>query len=453
MNRGHELVLLAEDDSIGREYLEEALTDLGARVEVAVDGEEACRRLEDKKRAQPDIVVTDLQMPKRDGLAVLDAAKRMDAARPVVLVTAHGTMDVAIQAMRRGADDILVKPVSVDELELALMRLRDRVRLRRENAFLRERSVGEGMLVVSEPMQALLEVVRRVAPSVATVLIHGESGVGKERVAAQVHRLSDRASGPFVTVNCAAIPESLMESEFFGHEAGAFTGATKRKPGSFEMADGGTLFLDEVGEMDLALQAKLLRALQEGEITRVGGTRTLRVDVRVVAATNRDLRGAVREGRFREDLLYRLEVVPVVVPPLRNRAADIVPLAERFLAGRVELSDEAKVVLERYDWPGNVRELSNVMQRAVLMTRGRTVSATDLSTWLQPRSMPAPQAALAGRERPGLAGQSLATLERRAILETLNACAGNRTRAAAQLGIGVRTLFNKLRAYDAEGSV
>jgi two-component system response regulator HydG len=455
-----ELVLLADDDPIGRDYLAEALAGLGVTVETYADGAEAIARLQ--RDPQPDLVVTDLQMPRRDGLAVLEASKAADPTRPVVLITAHGTMHVAVEAMRRGADDILEKPASPQDVELSLLRVRERAKLRRENSQWRARSVGEDMLVVSEPMRQLARTIERVAPSRATVLVTGESGVGKERVAARLHRLGERADGPFVTVNCAAIPASLMESEFFGHEAGAFTGASKRRAGCFELADGGTLFLDEVGEMDIALQAKLLRVLQEGEVTRVGGSRPIKVDVRVVAATNRDLRERVREGRFREDLLYRLDVVPLRVPPLRERRDDILPLAERFLGGRLELADCARSALQAHGWPGNVRELQNVMQRAVLMASGDRLTGADLDPWL---GTPAPAGAAEGRVRAAfgdpdpiddpvdgsdLVGRPLADIEREAILATLAACDGNRTRAAARLGIGVRTLFNKLKSYEGE---
>ena len=444
-----EHVLVVDDDPIGRDYLAEALSELGLTVDVEDSGDAAVARLRQQGAVVPDLIFTDLQMPGgHDGLGVLAVAKSLDPSRPVVLATAHGTMHVAVEAMRRGADDILEKPVAPQDLELALTRARDRTRLERENRFLRRRSIGDEMLTVSPAMLEVRRLIERVAPSRVSVLIQGESGVGKERVAAALHKASDRAEGPFVAVNCAAVPENLIESEFFGHEAGAFTGANKRRAGCFETADRGTLFLDEVGEMDLSLQAKLLRVLQEGEIVRVGASKPRRVDVRVVAATNRDLRDRVRQGAFREDLLFRLEVMPLTVPPLRERTEDIVPLAERFLAGRKTLSPGARKLLEQHPWPGNVRELQNAMQRVGLMASGVEVSEADLATWLGgPANAAQPRVAARSvpeRFRP----RTLRDIEDEAIVRTLEANDGNKTRTARILGIGVRTLFNRLKDLE-----
>ncbi len=434
-----ELVLVADDEPISREFLSEALAMQGLVVTAVADGRAAMETL----RTKPfDYVVTDLQMPEADGIAVLTESKLLEPDRPVILVTAHGTMGVAIDVMRRGADDILEKPVTVEDLELAMLRARERVQLRSENRYLRNCSVGDDLLVRSVEMEAVLEVISRVAASTATVLIQGESGTGKERVAGQVHKRSDRADGPFVKINCAAIAENLMESELFGHEVGAFTGASKRRQGCFELADGGTLFLDEVGEMTPSLQVRLLRVLQEGELTRVGGSRTIRVDVRIVAASNRDLEADVEANRFRGDLFYRLNVVPVVVPPLRQRRVEIGPLAEHFLHQGVRLADDALEILESHDWPGNVRELQNLMQRASLLCNGQLVDAGLLRPWLGV-SHQAEQGRTAGVET--MVGRSLRDVEAELIQRTLASCDGNRTRAAEVLGIGVRTLFNKLR--------
>ncbi|MCC6673067.1 MAG: sigma-54-dependent Fis family transcriptional regulator [Planctomycetes bacterium] len=439
------MVLLADDEPISREFLAEALAGLGVEVHAVADGVEAVAAL--SQRAF-DYVFTDLKMPGQDGVAVLVEAKRRQPDLPVVLVTAHGTLGTAVEALRKGADDLLEKPVAPEELELCLLRLRDRRRLLRENRFFRAESVGEELLVAGPAMRRVVDLVERVARSRATVLVAGESGTGKERVAALLHQRSDRADGPFVKLNCAALPETLLESELFGHEAGAFTGATRRREGRFEVADGGTLFLDEVGEMPPAMQAKLLRVLQEGEFQRVGGNHTVRVDVRVVAATNRDLAQAVREGRFREDLYYRLNVVPVTLPALRERREEIVPLARRFLARGVALEPEAEAVLAAHGWPGNVRELQNVIQRACLLCEDGVVRAELLREWLGgvARAVPAPAspATAGGDPIQALVGRRLTEVEDELILATLAQCGGNRTRAAAALGIGVRTLFNRL---------
>jgi len=456
-----ELVLLADDETISREFLEEALRSFGLDVLAVADGDAAVREL---ARQPFDYVITDLKMPGRDGVAVLAEAKMREPDRPVLLVTAHGTMGVAVDAMREGADDILEKPVSVQELELAFVRARDRRRILRENRYFRAQSVGDEMVVCGPAMAGVVDLVGRAAPSKATVLVHGESGTGKERVAALVHRRSDRSGGPFVKINCAAIPESLMESEFFGHEAGAFTGANKRREGRFELADKGTLFLDEVGEMSPMLQAKLLRVLQEGEFTRVGGNRTIRVDVRIVGATNRDLEEEVRAGRFREDLFYRLNVVPIVLPPLRDRPEEIVPLARHFLGERFELTDDGCAALTSWSWPGNVRELQNLLQRVSLLTEGSVVDGDAVRHWLAPADGAAggparpPSGAGSGGDAPGvraepvtagaLVGRSIRDVEDELIRATLAHCGGNRTRSAELLGISVRTLFNRLRESD-----
>ena len=442
--RAREVVLLADDEPISLDFLSEALAALGVEVVTARDGEEAIAVL----RARPiDYVFTDLQMPRRDGLAVLAEAKARERERPVVLVTAHGTVGVAIEAMRGGADDILEKPVALDELELALLRARARRRLLRENRYLRDHSVGDELFVAGPATRAVVELATRAAASDAPVLVTGESGTGKERVAALVHRRSRRADGPFVKVNCAAVPDALLESEFFGHEAGAFTGAAQRRIGLFELADGGTLFLDEVGEMALGLQAKLLRVLQDGEFMRVGGSSVVRVDVRVVCATNRDLAADVETGRFRADLMYRLCVVPLHVPPLRARREEIEPLARHFLAGRAELTTDAVAALRGHAWPGNVRELQNVLQRALVLGDGR-IDAALLAPALGRREptvlLPTPLPS-EGDPLQALVGRPLAEVEAGLLAATLAHCGGNRTKSARMLGIGVRTLFNKLR--------
>jgi DNA-binding NtrC family response regulator len=441
-----ETVLLADDDTLSREFLQEALRAFGCDVTAVVDGQQAI----DALAAAPfDVVVTDLRMPRADGFAVLVASKAADASRPVVLVTAHGTLDTAVQAMRSGADDVLEKPVALDALELLLERVRDRRRLLRENSFLREQAVGGELIVASVAMRDVVALVERVASSKASILISGESGTGKECIAALLHKRSDRRGRPFVKLNCAAIPEALLESELFGHEAGSFTGASRRREGRFELADGGTLFLDEVGEMSAAMQAKLLRVLQEGEFERVGDNRTRSVDVRIVAATNRDLAAAVEAGRFRGDLLYRLDVVPMRLPPLRERRDEIVPLARHFLRPGLSFSPDAESALRDWHWPGNVRELQNLVQRVGLTCTGDAIDAALVRRWLFPDRAAGvePTVVLQPAADPirALVGRRLADVERALIEQTLSHNGGQRKRTAAMLGIGVRTLFNKLQ--------
>ncbi|MCA8948700.1 MAG: sigma-54-dependent Fis family transcriptional regulator [Planctomycetes bacterium] len=451
MTRRLERVLLADDEPLSRDFLEEALRALGYEVHACADGRAAIRALGDRSF---DLVVTDLKMPHADGMAVLAASKAADPDRPVVLVTAHGTLHVAVDAMRQGADDILEKPIVIGDLELALTRVLDRRRLLRENRFLRDQQIGGEMIVASAAMQQIVELVRRVAPSTASVLVRGESGTGKECIAAMVHRSSDRSGGPFVKLNCAAIPEALLESELFGHEAGAFTGAAKRRIGRFELADGGTLFLDEVGEMSPAMQSKLLRVLQEGEFERVGGNQTVAVDVRIVAATNRDLAAEVAAGRFRADLLYRLDVVPVLLPPLRERSEDILPLAHHFLRDDVALEDDAAECLLAHAWPGNVRELQNVMQRVGLLHDDGRVTAAVIRRWLVPEPAREKTVVLeVGDPYAALVGRTLAEVERELVRRSLRQCGGNRKRTAELLGISVRTLFNRLQGDDCDSAV
>ena len=447
MNR-RDVVLLADDEPLSREFLLEAMQTFGCEVHAVEDGRQAIAALQSRAF---DLVVTDLRMPHADGLEVLAASKQQDPDRPVVLVTAHGTMHTAIDAMRKGADDILEKPVVLEDLELLLARVGARRRILTENRFLRAETVGGDLIVASPAMQTVVDLVQRVAKSDAAVLVRGESGTGKERVAALVHRCSDRASGPFVKLNCAAIPEALLESELFGHEAGSFTGASRRREGRFELADGGTLFLDEVGEMSPSMLSKLLRVLQDGEFERVGGNHTVKVSVRIVAATNRDLAAMVASGRFRGDLLYRLDVVPIVLPPLRERPEEIVPLARHFARPGVSFDAAAEAALRAWPWPGNVRELQNVIQRVGLLCDGDVVTSDLVRKWIQPGTEPDTERTVVLVPAPpvdgfaALVGRPLAEIEAELVRRTLAHCGGNRTRTAEMLGIGVRTLFNKLQ--------
>ena len=440
-------VLVVDDEELSREFLREALSSFGCEVHAVNDGQAALAALA-ADDADYDLVFTDLRMPGADGMAVLEANRKAAPDRPAVLVTAHGTMHVAVQAMREGAADVLEKPVALDALELLLERLRARARLVRENTFLREEAIAGELVFASPSMREIVDMIERVAPSRATVLVQGESGTGKERVAALVHKRGDRSGRPFVKLNCAAIPEALLESELFGHEAGSFTGAGRRREGRFELADGGTLFLDEVGEMSPAMQAKLLRVLQEGEFERVGGGETVRVDVRVVAATNRDLEAEVAAGRFRGDLLYRLQVVPSWLPPLRDRPEDIVPLARHFLRAGLRFDEAAEATLLAWRWPGNVRELQNLVQRVGLLCDGEIVDDALVRQWLAPRDPSTVERTVVLQPADpwgALVGRTLAEVERELIRRTLEHCDGNRRRTAATLGIGVRTLFNKLK--------
>jgi DNA-binding NtrC family response regulator len=454
-------VLVVDDDPLSREFLVEAVRALGLRASEAASGEEGLRRAAEQA---PDLVLTDLRMPGLDGLSLVERLSEPGRAIPVVVITAHGTVETAMQAVRLGAVDFLLKPCSTDALELIVRRIDRTVRLERENEYLRAQVLEEGSPVIaeSEAMQATLRSARRIARSKGTALITGESGTGKERVAQFIHKESRRSGGPFIRVNCAALSESLLESELFGHERGAFTGAHKAREGRFELADGGTLLLDEIGEISPALQAKLLRVLEEEEFERVGGTRTLEVDVRVIATTNRDLAGEVAAGRFREDLYYRLHVLPIHLAPLRQRRADVLPLARHFAQlhaaqnGRSVpgFSPGAQERLLAWHWPGNVRELENVVQRAVVLSSGDQISEEDLV--FGPRRDEGASAERGDgepRASATLVNRPLADIEREAILATLELCGGNKTEAARRLGVTARTLSNKMKLWRQLGLV
>jgi two-component system response regulator AtoC len=424
-------VLLAEDDEAMRQLFGRILRDEGLEVIDVADGLSAIARLADAF----DLLVTDLKMPGADGLEVLRNARLRQPQLPVVLITAFGSISGAVEAMRLGAFDYLQKPLPSPQT------LRDVAR----RALAADHGAATSSPVVAEDPKTLqlLETVGRVAPRDTTVLLLGESGVGKEVIARHVHELSDRREGPFVAVNCAALTETLLESELFGHEKGAFSGAVSQHQGRFEQADGGTLFLDEVGETSPSLQTKLLRVLQERRFERVGGESPLEVDVRVVAATNRDLQTAVADGAFREDLYYRLAVFPITIPPLRERSGDILPLVEHFLAllsrgpdrTPATLDEGARSALEAYGWPGNVRELANVVERATVLAGSDAITAEILA--LEPTAAASATSA----------GGTLKDMERRAIEAALQAEDGNRRRAAKRLGIALRTLQYKIKTY------
>ena len=445
-------VLVVDDERRQRDILQMILEAEGYETAAAANGRSALAA----SSAEPfDVVLTDLKMPDVDGLELLRELTARSAAPCVILMTAHGSIDTAVEAMRRGAFDYLTKPLEKDDLLLVLRRAMERTHLVRENRMLhdqlRERFRLDNIVGAHGSMQDVFRIVNKVASSPSTVLVYGESGTGKELVARALHHESDRRGRPFYAVNVAALPESLLEAELFGHEKGAFTGAAARKIGLFEQASGSTLFLDEVGDLKRDLQVKLLRTLQEREILRVGGTERVRIDVRIVAATNRDLERDVREGRFREDLFYRLNVIPIVLPPLRARRTDIPLLVDHFLAKhgtgrRRSLSPAALDALVHYDWPGNVRELESVIERALVLGDTDTIAPTDLPAVMR-AAAPAP-----GRMQLEIpeSGIDLDGVERTLIQKALERTNGNVSQAARLLGLTRRTLQYRLEKLQAE---
>ena len=441
-------ILIVDDEKNIREGLAEALGLDGFRVKTAADGKAGLASLEE---GDVDLLVTDLRMPGLSGSELLEAAASRYPGLPAIVLTGHGTIEDAVRAMRAGAYDFLTKPVNIDHLSLLAKRALDTRELARKNRELEAEVEAQkrtsSIVGSSSAMKRIFELLRRVAPTRASVLVTGESGVGKELVADAIHNLSPRRDGPLVKVHCAALAESLLESELFGHEKGAFTGAQSRRRGRFELAHEGTLFLDEIGEINQNVQIKILRVLQERKFERVGGEETVEVDVRIVAATNRDLKKEIQEGRFREDLYYRLNVVNIEVPPLRDRSDDIPLLAMSFLR---EFSDEngkriegfdnkARQAIYSYSWPGNVRELRNCVESAVVMASGPLVGIEDLPPGLRSSGE--------GRAINVPSGISLAEAERIIIRETLAAFGGNKSRTAETLGIGRKTLYQKIEEY------
>ncbi|MBI2197352.1 MAG: sigma-54-dependent Fis family transcriptional regulator [Candidatus Rokubacteria bacterium] len=445
-------ILVVDDEPAQRELVSGFLRKRGFGVDEAAGGLAALARFTQEPF---DLVLTDQRMPDLSGLDLLQRLRAVTPEAAVIVMTAYGTIETAVGAIKAGATDYLSKPINLDELLHRIERVRERQRLLGENlelrAALEERHRVEGIIGDSGRMQEVLSLVRRVAPSDATVLIRGESGTGKELIARAIHHASPRAGGPLVAVNCAALPEGLLESELFGHEKGAFTGAAASRKGRFELADGGSIFLDEIGDLPLHLQVKLLRVLQERQFERVGGTRTIPVNVRVLAATHRNLEALVREGRFRDDLYYRINVVTLLLPPLRERREDLPPLIEHFLtrfAGKNGktirgLTREARDALLRYDYPGNVRELENLIERAVVLTRDEVIGKSDLPLSLDEQ----------GPEGEAPAGLVAAVegLERRMIRDALSRAGGVQTRAAELLGISERVLRYKLSKYGLAG--
>jgi DNA-binding NtrC family response regulator len=443
-----ERVLIVEDDAAARAGLEQLVRSWGFIAESAGDGEEA---LEKVTSFRPAIVITDLVMPRMDGLALLRALQQQGADVTTLLLTAQGTVETAVEAMKEGAYDYLTKPIDLKRLKILLDKIVERLETLREvkalRRQLREHGTFGSLVGASPEMRKIYQVIEQAAPTGASVLIMGESGTGKELVARTIHQLSPRAAFPFVAINCAAIPETLLESEIFGHEKGAFTGAADRRAGCFELADHGTLFLDEIGEMTPATQVKLLRVLQERTFRRLGGRYEQSVDVRVIAATNADPVESVQKGKLREDLYYRLNVFAVTLPPLRNRKEDLPLLVQAFITefntrnqrSIAGVDHQVMRLLENYHWPGNVRELRNVLERATILSPGPFIEAEHLPPVVarEPDPEQTPQVALGP-------GTTVEEAERRLIMMTLQHTRDNKTRAAEILGISLKTLHNKL---------
>jgi DNA-binding NtrC family response regulator len=447
-----EKILIVDDEEGMRRMLGRVLGREGYETCVVGSGAEALLQV---AADQFDLVITDIQMPEMDGLALLRELQDYDPALPVVVITAYGTVESAVQALRLGAYDYITKPFETDEIKLTVAKVLERERLLAENRYLHgeleERYSFSGIVGGSAAMQRVFDVVSSVAASNANVLITGESGTGKELIARSIHFSSPRKEKPFIVLNCAALSEGVLESELFGHEKGAFSGALATRKGRFELAHEGTLFIDEVGEMSLTAQVKLLRVIQEHEFERVGGTRTIRTDVRIVAATNKNLEVAVKKGTFREDLYYRLNVVNIPLPPLRERREDIESLARHFLAKYAretgkkidQISPRALSCLLAYEWPGNVRELQNAMERAVVLAKGGGITPRDLPQGLQGPD----QICLQLPETGGSLTEILEDLERQLIVQTLGRENASQTRAAAVLGIKRTTLRYKMEKY------
>jgi DNA-binding NtrC family response regulator len=451
-------ILVVDDDSLSRAYLVEAVEALGHKCSQAHSGEDG---FQSAVGHVPDLVLTDLRMPNVDGLSLVQRLAERMPGLPVVVVTAHGTVEAAVAAMRAGASDFLLKPCTRESLELVIARVSMTQQLRRENRYLRsEMLLGEGALLAeSAAMRHALDAARRVARSQGTVLITGECGTGKERLAHFIHTEGSRRNGPFIRVNCALLPGHLLEGELFGYEHGTAQTAHLSREGRMELADGGTLLLDEIGEIPASVQTRLLRVLEDQEFERIGGTLPRRVDVRLIATTNRDLTADITAGRFREDLYYGLHVLPIHLAPLRERPEDIVPLAKLFKDriaaehGRAapEYTPAALERLSKWSWPGNVRELENVVHRAVVLLQGAKIDAPDLL--FGPASGAGREEAAPNDRACLLVDRRLEDIEREAILATLASSGGNKTEAARRLGVSARTLSNKMKLWRKIGLV
>ncbi len=454
-------ILIVEDKETLRQMLTAAVERMGFVVDTAEDGLQAQAKI---KQRRYSLILTDLRLPKGSGLEILAYSQEQDDTIPVIVMTAYGTIEEAVSAMKNGAFDFIQKPLDLDHLRLLIERALERERMVRENILLREafqQAYGFPEIISEDDgIKSIEREIQKVAPTEATVLIQGESGTGKELFARAIHQLSARAKHPFVAVNCAAIPETLIENELFGHEKGAYTGADSRRMGKFELAHRGTLFLDEIGELPLQVQAKILRVLETKIFERIGSVQTQEADVRIVAATNRDLQEAVQQKRFREDLFFRLSVVPVTIPPLRERHADLRLLARHFLKrfGRefnkedLVLSESALRLIESYRWPGNVRELQNCMERAVIMSEGTEIFPEDLNlAFRQPQpTSEVPEGFDLSGTLSEASLRAIVLVEKAKISQALSQAKWNKTKTAETLSVGYKTLLSKIKEYGLE---
>ncbi len=442
-------VLIVDDERHTREGLQAALESDHRLVETAEDGNQAWEKIQ---KHDYDVLITDIRMPEMDGMQLLRKISEKEISVGVIVLTAYGSIEMAVEAMKLGAFNYLTKPVNLDELELLVEQLLEKRRIELENQYHREREIQsgslDGLIGTSPPMRKLKDQIQQIAPSKANVLITGETGTGKELVARAIHGLSPRKDRLFVPIHCAALSENLLESELFGHERGAFTGAVKQRKGRFELADKGTLFLDEISEISESIQVKLLRVLQQKEFERVGGTETISVDIRILAATNADLAKLVEEGKFREDLYYRLKVITIHTPPLRERLSDIPQLVNAFVKKYAyengkkppTVSDEVIRIFQQYSWPGNVRELEGVVESMIILAQGNRLEKDNIPYEIRQSGDEMPQPVISG-------DATLADIEKTAILQTLEKHNHNRTKTAEALGIGRRTLIRKLHEY------
>ncbi|MCX7794452.1 MAG: sigma-54 dependent transcriptional regulator [Thermodesulfovibrionales bacterium] len=451
-------ILIIEDKESMLRMLDELLKEEGFNVIKATDGPEALKKIKDEKI---EVILTDLRLPSMDGIEILREVKAIDPSIPVIVMTAYGSIETAVEAMKLGASDFITKPFNPDHLLVVIKKVLDSRKLLRENMLLKEETSRKMPVIIGKSplMVELMQKVHKVARTKTTVLIQGESGTGKELIAKAIHYLSDRSENPFVTINCAAIPRELLESELFGYEKGAFTGADSRKPGKFELADRGTIFLDEIGEMELTLQAKILRIIEDGMLERIGSVKPLPVDVRIIAASNRDLASEVSRGRFREDLFYRLNVFPLYVPPLRERKEDIPLLVEHFLKKFSKelkqplknVSKEAMELLLSYNWKGNVRELENTIERALILSDGDSIRPEHISIFphnTQPEGLFELIPMDGALEDTSKAALRIAESER--IKRALRQTGGNKLKAAEILKVSYKTLLTKIKEYNLE---
>jgi len=450
------LILVCDDKPVMVKFLQEFLESNGHTVLTAFDGEEGLLKYNEN---QPEIVITDMKMPKMSGIELLKKIKEQNSDTIVITMTAFATIESAIEAMREGAYDYIIKPFSIDQIKLILNKVSEKISLVKENRYLKSQLQTiykfDNLIGQSGKMKEMYELISKVLDNRATVMITGETGTGKELIARAVHFNGPRKNGPFIKVNCAAIPEGLLESELLGHEKGSFTGAINKKEGKFEIADKGTIFLDEIGEIPVSIQVKLLRVLQQREFERVGGNQTIKVDVRIIAATNRDLTQAIAEGRFRSDLYYRLNVVPISVPPLRERLTDIPVLTDHFVKKfsvenarpLLKISKEAMEAFLKYSWPGNVRELENVIERLIILTKDSVINASDLPTHILPRENQLESLAVPSVGKYKMT-EVVDYIENKMIEEALKMTGGQQTQAAEILGINRGSLIYKMKKFN-----